>query len=67
MNVPNHRIEKPAERRRKRKIPLFILVLVGIFLATILFYMLSAKPKPEDAPQNQQPLVSSPAEQSQNP
>jgi len=37
-NKPSH-VQTPEERQKKKRVPLYILALVGIFLIALLFYM----------------------------
>jgi len=36
-NKPSH-VQTPEERQKKKRVPLYILALVGIFLIALLFY-----------------------------
>jgi len=53
-NKPSH-VQTPEERQKKKRVPLYILALVGIFLIALLFYMFAdtkpnPKPNPNEAP-----------------
>ncbi|MEB6566188.1 hypothetical protein MXL26_12675 [Acinetobacter towneri] len=49
-NKPPH-VSSTEEITRKKRIPVFMLMLVGIFLLALLFYMMAdRKPSPSDAP-----------------
>ena len=39
-NKPPH-VTNPEEIKQKKRIPVFILILTGIFLASLIFYMLT--------------------------
>lgn len=45
------RVHTPEEREKKKRLPVYMLALVGIFLIALLFYMSAdRKPDPSDAP-----------------
>jgi len=49
-NKPPH-VTTAEEKSQKKRLPVYILVLVGIFLVALLVYMFAdSKPKPQDAP-----------------
>lgn len=49
-NKPPH-VTSTEEVTRKKRIPVFILILVGIFLASLIFYMISDRePQPGTIP-----------------
>lgn len=44
-------VQTPEERQKKKRVPVYMLALVGIFLIALLFYMFAdTKPKRSDAP-----------------
>ena len=52
-NQPPH-LENATDRKQKKRIPIFILVIVGVFLISIIFYMLADRnPKPGEIPADQ--------------
>lgn len=44
-NKPPH-VNSPEDTNRKKRIPLFILLIVGIFLASLIFYMIADRDAP---------------------
>lgn len=50
LNKPPH-VNSAEDTKRKKRIPVYMLVLVGIFLLALLVYMLAdRKPSPNEAP-----------------
>ena len=50
-NKPSPHISTPEETEKKRRLPVYILVIVGIFLLALLIYMIADhKPNASDAP-----------------
>lgn len=48
---PEEKADAAAGRQQRKKIPVFILAIVGVFLVALLLYMFAgAKPSPSDAP-----------------
>lgn len=47
-NKPPH-VNNAEDAGKKRRIPVFILIIVGIFLASLIFYMLSDKNPKSDS------------------
>ncbi|NHB57584.1 hypothetical protein [Acinetobacter shaoyimingii] len=60
-NKPPH-VTTQEEVKQKKRIPVFILILVGIFLASFIFYIVSDKnPKGKSVPANENvPAVQDP-------
>ena len=49
-NKPPH-VQTPEERQKKKRVPVYMLALVGIFLIALLLYMFAdTKPNPTEAP-----------------
>lgn len=47
----SHHAASASETQQKKRLPVYILIIVGIFLAALIFYMTAdGKPKPSDAP-----------------
>lgn len=44
-NKPPH-VNSPEDTNRKKRIPVFILIIVGIFLASLIFYMIADRDTP---------------------
>lgn len=44
-NKPPH-VNNPEDTNRKKRIPVFILIIVGIFLASLIFYMIADRDTP---------------------
>ena len=46
-----HRTTNATGNQQKKRLPIYILIIVGIFLAALIFYMtVDGKPTPSDAP-----------------
>ncbi|CAB1222584.1 hypothetical protein [Acinetobacter bouvetii] len=49
-NKPPH-VTTPEEKMQKKRLPVYILILVGVFFVALLVYMFAdTKPNPQDAP-----------------
>lgn len=49
-NKPPH-VMTPEEKMQKKRLPVYILILVGVFFVALLVYMFAdTKPNPQDAP-----------------
>ncbi|WP_122899412.1 hypothetical protein [Acinetobacter sp. B51(2017)] len=47
----SHHAASASETQQKKRLPVYILIIVGVFLAALIFYMTAdVKPKPSEAP-----------------
>lgn len=47
----SHHAASASETQQKKRLPIYILMIVGVFLAALIFYMMAdGKPKPSEAP-----------------
>jgi len=47
----NNRAASASETQQKKRLPVYILIIVGVFLAALIFYMTAdVTPKPSEAP-----------------
>lgn len=47
----SHHSTSASKTRQKKRLPMYILLMVGVFLAALIFYMMAdGKPEPSEAP-----------------
>ena len=58
----SHRTTNAAGNQQKKRLPVYILIIVGVFLAALIFYMTAdGKPNPAEAPPGHPNASSEPA------